>query len=490
MKFAELRLVEPILRAVATEGYTDATPIQEQTIPLVLEGRDVLGSAQTGTGKSAAFALPVLHRLSQSKAPHAPAQNNQAQANNHRGYGARGRNNSGGGRTTSNAPRKLARCLVLCPTRELAKQISESFATYGRNLPITGTVIFGGVNQNPQVRSLNAGVDVIVATPGRLQDLMAQGHVDLNGIQTLILDEADRMLDMGFIHDIRRIVERLPSPRQTLLFSATMPREIRQLAQSLLTNPVTVEITPEKPTVEAVEQFVYHVSKKNKPALLAHLLHTTSVSRALVFTRTKFGADRVVKQLRAGDVQAEAIHGNKTQNARERALKNFTVGKTHVLVATDIAARGLDVEGISHVINFDLTHEPETYIHRIGRTARAGASGMAISFCDHDERGHLTAIQRLIGKTIEIKTDAPTHLAAEAIPSDPPTPRQNGDGHIRPRYAGKRPSGGRPGGRPEGRSGGHTGGSHAKPRYGNPTTPAPQGRNQPRRGGKKFDKHR
>ncbi len=462
MQFVDLRLSEPILRAVATEGYTVATPIQVQTIPLVLQGRDVLGSAQTGTGKSAAFALPVLHRLSQSRATPATA----AAAGSATGSAAKH------GRQSA----KRARCLVLCPTRELAIQIGASFATYGKNLPITGTVIFGGVNQNPQVRSLKAGVDVIVATPGRLQDLMAQGHVDLRGVETLILDEADRMLDMGFIIDIRRIVEHLPAQRQTLLFSATMPREIRQLAQSLLTNPATVEITPEKPTLDAVEQSVYHVSKKNKPALLSHLLEVTSVSRALVFTRTKHGADRVVKQLRATGVHCEAIHGNKTQNARERALKNFTAGKTHVLVATDIAARGLDVDGISHVINYDLTHEPETYVHRIGRTARAGATGVAISFCDHEERGHLAAIQRLIGKAVAVRTDAPALTESEASIAAARQASSSGS-NGRSNYPGKRPA------NRQNSTGGRPYRSSAAPRYGNPSPPRNDGaRTGPRRG--------
>ncbi|MEX0652789.1 MAG: DEAD/DEAH box helicase [Phycisphaeraceae bacterium] len=404
MKFADLRLNEPILRAVATEGYSIATPIQAQTIPHVLDGRDVLGSAQTGTGKTAAFALPVLHRLTATPAP------------------------KGG--------KKRARCLVLCPTRELARQIADSFATYGKNLSITGTVIFGGVNQNPQVQALRRGVDVIVATPGRLQDLMGQGHVDLRGIETLVLDEADRMLDMGFINDIQRIVEHLPAKRQTLLFSATMPREIRRLADSLLANPATVEVTPEHATLDTIDQSVYFVTKKNKPALLAHLLEETSISRAIVFTRTKHGADRVVKHLRARSLQAEAIHGNKTQNARERALKNFTVGRTHVLVATDIASRGIDVDGISHVINYDLTHEPETYVHRIGRTARAGASGSAVSFCDHDETGNLVAIQRLIRQDIPVRTDCPAYTeTAQSMMIHSPLPSTGGN---RPR---RRPAG-------------------------------------------------
>lgn len=375
MKFADLRLAEPILRAVAAEGYSDATPIQALTIPHVIDGRDVLGCAQTGTGKTAAFALPVLHRLSEKRVN-------------------KGKNT-------------LPRCLVLSPTRELAQQIAESFKTYGTNLPISGTVIYGGVSQYHQVKDLQRGLDVIVATPGRLLDLINQGYVDLSFIETLVLDEADRMLDMGFIHDIRKIVSYVPERRQTLLFSATMPREIRSLAESLLNDPATVEIEPETKTVDKIEQSVYFVSRRNKPELLSHFLENTSVSRAIVFTRTKHGADRVTKHLRQRNVAAEAIHGNKTQNARQRALSNFTDGRTHVLVATDIAARGIDVDGISHVINYDLTHEPETYVHRIGRTARAGASGHAISFCDHDEHGNLVRIQKLIRQNITIGEEIP-----------------------------------------------------------------------------------
>lgn len=399
MKFPDLGLAEPILRAVEAEGYDTPTPIQAQTIPHVLEGRDVLGSAQTGTGKTAAFALPLLHRLSTIK-------------------------------STGNG--KQARVLVLCPTRELAGQIADSFKTYGKNLKIYGALVYGGVSQNPQVKALRSGVDVIVATPGRLQDLMEQGHVDLRGIEALVLDEADRMLDMGFITDIRRICEKLPPKRQTLLFSATMPREIRGLADSLLTDPATVTIAPKQPAVEAIEQSVYFVQTKNKPALLAHVLDTTSVNRVLVFTRTKHGADRVVKQLRTVKVKAEAIHGNKTQNARQRALESFKSGRVSVLVATDIASRGIDVDGVSHVINYDVTHEPETYVHRIGRTARAGASGAAISFCAQDEVSNLAAIQRLIRQEIPIRTDCP-ELALTAAPAMSSGKRSGGGGGGYPR---------------------------------------------------------
>jgi ATP-dependent RNA helicase RhlE len=384
MHFQDLRLSEPILRAVSAEGYHTPTPIQLKAVPHVLEGRDLLGCAQTGTGKTAAFALPILHRLSASPIPA--------------------------------GTRRVIRALVLSPTRELASQIADSFRTYGRHCPLRHAVIFGGVGQNPQTKALRGGLDILVATPGRLLDLMNQGHVDLRGVEYLVLDEADRMLDMGFIHDIRRIVAKVPARRQTLMFSATMPQDIRQLAEALLTRPVHVEVTPVASTVEKVEQSVYFVVKRHKPALLRHLLETTSVTRCLVFTRTKHGADRVVKQLAHAGVRAEAIHGNKSQNNRQRALGNFRSGKTPVLVATDIAARGIDVDGVSHVINYDVPNEPETYVHRIGRTGRAGASGIAVSFCDHEERGYLHDIQRLIRKPLKVNEDHPIYPALEALP--------------------------------------------------------------------------
>jgi len=377
MKFSDLRLSEPILRAVASEGYEQTTPIQAAAIPPVLEGRDVLGAAQTGTGKTAAFALPLLHRLTET--------------------------------ATAPSGRPRPRCLVLAPTRELASQIAESFAVYGRHLALRHAIIYGGVNQNPQVKSLRRGAEIIVATPGRLQDLMEQGHVDLGGVCALVLDEADRMLDMGFIQDIRKIAKKLPADRQTLLFSATMPPAIRKLAATLQRDPVMVELAPDRSAAEAIDQSVYFVPTRHKPALLVHLLEAEGVDRALVFTRTKHGADRVVKQLGQWSLPAEAIHGNKTQRARERALKNFSVGRTQVLVATDIAARGIDVKDITHVINYDLTHEPETYVHRIGRTARAGAGGSAVSFCDHEEGAHLVAIERLLQRQIRVREDGPDY---------------------------------------------------------------------------------
>jgi ATP-dependent RNA helicase RhlE len=363
MQFEDLKLIEPLLRAVRAEGYTIPTPIQQQAIPHVLTGQDLLGCAQTGTGKTAAFALPILQHLTQN-----PRRGND----------------------------RHIRVLVLAPTRELATQIGESFRTYGKHTPIKHVTIFGGVGQQPQVDALRRGSEVLVATPGRLLDLMGQGYIKLDKIEVLVLDEADRMLDMGFIHDVRRIINTLPRQRQTLLFSATMPAEIQDLADRILHNPVRVAVTPVASTVETIHQSVFFVEKKDKPTLLQQILSDSSITRVLVFTRTKHGANKVVQQLERARIHAEAIHGNKSQTARERALANFKNGKTRVLVATDIAARGLDVDDITHVINYDLPNEPETYVHRIGRTARAGASGFAYSFCDFEERAYLKDIERLI----------------------------------------------------------------------------------------------
>jgi ATP-dependent RNA helicase RhlE len=406
MKFSDLRLSEPLVRAVTAEGYSTATPIQAQAIPHVLNGKDVLGCAQTGTGKTAAFALPILHRLS-----------------SHPGQAGARRN---------------VRCLVLSPTRELATQINDSFRAYGRNLSLRSAVIFGGVGQNPQVQALRQGVDVLVATPGRLVDLMNQGFVDLRSVEVFVLDEADRMLDMGFIQDVRRIVSKVPAQRQTLMFSATMPPEIRKLADTILRTPVTVAVTPVSSPVEKIEQSLYYVEKRNKPVLLAHLVNELPMARALVFTRTKHGADRVVRQLHTRGIRAEAIHGNKSQNARERALANFKANKIPVLVATDIAARGIDIDDITHVVNYDLTHEPETYVHRIGRTGRAGASGAAVSFCDTEERENLTAIQKLIRRTIPVMTNHPQYPAKQS-PEDKLAerrePRQPRGGQGKSRHA-------------------------------------------------------
>jgi ATP-dependent RNA helicase RhlE len=368
VQFSDFQLSAPILQAIRSQGYTTPTPIQALAIPHVLAGRDVLGCAQTGTGKTAAFAMPILHRLTQT--------------------GSAG--DAG----------KRPRCLVLCPTRELAAQIAESFSTYGKSLHVRLATVYGGVSQHWQVQALRRGLDILVATPGRLMDLMEQRHIDLTAIETLVLDEADRMLDMGFIQPIRRIVAKLPHKRQTLLFSATMAPEIRRLADSLLRNPAVVDVAPVKATTQQIEESVYRVEKHDKPELLAHLVKNLPMYRTLVFVRTKHGADRVVRHLHTRGIKSEAIHGNKSQNARQRALANFTANKIPVLIATDIASRGIDVDGITHVVNYDLTHEPETYVHRIGRTGRAGATGMAVSFCDRDELSNLHAIERLIRRSI------------------------------------------------------------------------------------------
>ena len=414
MKFEDLRLAPPLLQAVAALGYTEPTPIQVKAIPHALEGRDVLGCAQTGTGKTAAFALPILHRLMEKPAA------------------------EGSGK------RKI-RVLVLSPTRELAAQIDESFRDYGKYAGQKYAVIFGGVNQNPQTDALRSGVDIVVATPGRLLDLMEQRFVDLSAVEILVLDEADRMLDMGFINDIRRIVAKTPRQRQTLFFSATMPGEIRRLADTILTKPVTVEATPPATAAANVTQAVYYVGTRDKPVLLAHLLTHTPYSRVLVFVRTKHGTDRVVKQLRRWGIKADAIHGDKTQGARTRALENFKSLKTQILIATDIAARGLDVDDISHVINYDIPHEPETYVHRIGRTGRAGASGEAISFCAAEEHGSLWDIERLTKKKVAVlKADSPEYLERLRHPDLGAKPLPYDDeGDARPRHEPHRSRGAR-----------------------------------------------
>ncbi len=398
MKFAELGLIEPIVRAVAAEGYTTPTPIQSKAIPEVLAGRDLLGCARTGTGKTGAFAMPILHRLASARSE-------------------RPENGRRNGRRNDHQSSRLPRALILAPTRELASQILESFRTYGRHLSLRHAAIFGGVSQFHQVRALRAGVDVLAATPGRLMDLMGQGLVDLSKVEVFVLDEADRMLDMGFINDIRKIMERVPTQRQSLLFSATMPAEIRRLADSMLNEPVFVQVDPADSTATAITQSVYHVSRNNKPVLLERLLRAGEMDRTLVFTRTKHGADKVVRVLQRCGIGAVAIHGNKSQNARTHALNGFKNGRSSVLVATDIASRGIDVDEITHVVNFDIPNLPESYVHRIGRTARAGASGIAVSFCDHEEVGDLKAIERLIKQPIDVKDDhsdlthaAPTHI--------------------------------------------------------------------------------
>jgi ATP-dependent RNA helicase RhlE len=383
MLFKELNLIEPILKALQTEGYTTPTPIQEQSIPIVLQKRDLLGCAQTGTGKTAAFAIPMLQLLAEDLIV---------------------------GKKT-----KAPKALILTPTRELAIQIMESFAAYGRHIPLKRSVIFGGVNQHSQVMALNQGSDIIVATPGRLLDLMNQGYVDLRSIQIFVLDEADRMLDMGFVNDVKKVIAKLPVQRQTLFFSATMPNEIQSLANSILTNPAQVEVTPVSSTANTIDQSIFFAEKKDKNNLLVHLLKDKEIRSALVFTRTKHGADKVVKVLATANVKAAAIHGNKSQNARQAALQSFKNKTIRVLVATDIAARGIDVDDLTHVINFELPEVPETYVHRIGRTGRAGNSGIAFSFCDTEEKLLLRDIQKLIGKQIPVRVDHPYPIANAVV---------------------------------------------------------------------------
>lgn len=376
MTFKDLEIIEPILKALSAEGYTHPTPIQEQSIPILLNRNDLLGCAQTGTGKTAAFAVPILQHLYLDH------------------------------KSTSKNQRKI-RALIITPTRELAIQISDSFTAYGKFTGIKNTVIFGGVKQGGQTDTLRRGVDVLVATPGRLLDLMNQGYISLKDVEYFVLDEADHMLDMGFIHDIKKIIAKLPTKRQSLFFSATMPADIVDLSRKILGNPQRVTVKPEQATAEKVEQAVYFVSKKSKPKLLVHLLEMEEVFSTLVFSRTKHGADKIVRFLEKADISAAAIHGNKSQGARQRALGNFKSGETSVLVATDIAARGIDIEELSHVINYDLPNIPETYVHRIGRTGRASASGIALSFCDAEERAFLRDIQKLIDQKIPVVTEHP-----------------------------------------------------------------------------------
>ncbi len=371
MNFSELDLIAPLLNAVSGAGYDRPTPIQEATIPLVLAGKDVLGCAQTGTGKTAAFALPILQKLAEH-------------TERRRGT------------------KRPIRALVVTPTRELAIQISENFEIYGAGLPLKTCVIFGGVKQTRQVEQLGAGVDILIATPGRLNDLIGQGYVKLEQLDIFVLDEADRMLDMGFIQDIRRILRSIPQNRQTLFFSATMPPDVRKLAMTILHEPVAVTVDPANSTVESIAQSLYYVDKANKGKLLAHLIKEPEVHSALVFTRTKHGADKVVRELEKSGIKAMAIHGNKSQHARQEALHRFMNGDIGVLVATDIAARGLDIAELSHVFNYDIPEDTETYVHRIGRTGRAGLSGIAISFCCYDELERLFAVEKLIGRSIPV----------------------------------------------------------------------------------------
>jgi ATP-dependent RNA helicase RhlE len=400
-RFEDFQLIEPILRAVREEGYDRPTPVQQQAISHVLAGRDLLGCAQTGTGKTAAFALPILQRLQGATAP---------------------------------TPRHV-RVLVLSPTRELTSQIGGSFARYGRYTGLRHATVFGGVSPGPQVHALRAGVDILVATPGRLLDLMNQRIARLDRLEILVLDEADRMLDMGFIHDVRRIISALPRKRQTLFFSATLPRDIHSLARDILNNPVRVEVTPTATTVQKITQVLYRVEQADKFALLTRLLKGPAFQRTLAFTRTKRGANRLAEALHKGGVKADAIHGNKAQGAREKALENFKLGVSRVLVATDIASRGIDVDGITHVVNFDLPDVPENYVHRIGRTARAGAEGVALTFCGSHEREELAAVEKLIRKRIPMQALP----GAPVRPSDQPRPGPNLALAPHGKYRGRKP---------------------------------------------------
>ncbi len=377
MPFKSLKIVEPIVKSLLEEGYTVPTPIQIQAIPIVLQGNDLLGCAQTGTGKTAAFAVPILQILSANKII---------------------------------AGKRKIKSLIVTPTRELAIQINESFKAYGRYTELKTAVIFGGVKQSAQVKSLQGGIDILIATPGRLLDLINQKFISLKDVEIFVLDEADRMLDMGFIHDVKKLLALLPSKKQTLFFSATMPPEIVKLSNSILNKPLKVEVTPSATTADTVNQYVYFVDKGNKNALLLYLLEDERIKTALVFTRTKHGADKVVKILQKNNIKAEAIHGNKAQNARQRALANFKAHTTRVLVATDIAARGIDIDDMEFVINFEISNLAETYVHRIGRTGRAGANGTAFSFCDAEEKAYLKDIEKLISKKIPVVNNHPFPL--------------------------------------------------------------------------------
>jgi ATP-dependent RNA helicase RhlE len=396
MTFQSLQIIAPILKSLEEQGYTQPTPIQLKAIPIVLDGKDLLGCAQTGTGKTAAFAIPIIQLL---------------------------------GKIPASESKKKIRSLIVTPTRELAIQISDSFKTYGRYTALNNAVVFGGVGQTPQTDALKRGIDILIATPGRLLDLMSQGYISLKDIEIFVLDEADRMLDMGFIHDVRKLLLSLPSKRQTLFFSATMPPEIQNLANSILKNPIKVEVTPVSSTADTIQQHIYFVDKGNKNALLVDLLKDAKINRALVFTRTKHGADKVVKVLVKNNIKAEAIHGNKSQNARQKALTNFKEQKTRILVATDIAARGIDVDDLQYVINFELPNISETYVHRIGRTGRAGNKGTAFSFCDAEEKAYLRDIEKLISKKIPVVEAHPFPLMDHSPVKKPVQqnhPRKNG----------------------------------------------------------------
>ena len=409
MSFESLNLIEPIKLALSAEGYTTPTPIQQQSIPIVLAGKDLLGVAQTGTGKTAAFSIPIIQKLYQN-------------------------------RDLNRKGRRKIKALIVTPTRELAIQIGESIAAYGANTDLRHTVIFGGVKQGRQTDELHNGVDILVATPGRLLDLITQGFITLNAIEIFVLDEADRMLDMGFVHDVKRLITLLPKQRQSLFFSATMPDEIVKLASTILHNPSSVSVTPVSSTADTINQFLYYVDKKDKNALLLDILNDKKIETALVFTRTKHGADKVVKVLLAKGIKAEAIHGNKAQNARQRALTNFKSKETRVLVATDIAARGIDVDDLAYVINFEIPNIPETYVHRIGRTGRAGANGTALSFCEDEELTYLKDIQRLIGKKIPVIDEHPYAIQPDYSVGPPVVQKPQGRGGARPNNSSQKPN--------------------------------------------------
>lgn len=454
MNFRDLKLIAPILQALEKEEYTTPTPIQEKAIPAVLAGNDLFGCAQTGTGKTAAFALPIIQLLSrQPVQPHTL---------------------------------RRIRSLILTPTRELAIQIEENIRAYSRFLDLRCISIVGGVSQSAQERALQNGVDIVVATPGRLIDLIHQQHVDLQYVQILVLDEADRMLDMGFINDVKKIIARMPAKRQTLFFSATMPPEIAQLVQTLLVNPVKVEITPVSSTAERIEQTLYFVDKENKIRLLTHLLQDPSIVSALVFTRTKHGADRVARGLNKANIAAQAIHGDKSQNARQNALNNFKNGATRVLVATDIAARGIDIDELSHVFNFNLPNIPETYVHRIGRTGRAGLSGVAVSFCEYEEIPYWKDIEKLTGRTITQIDDHPFPMTQTApVEAAPASGKQGGGSNGRQAAKQTGGQGGKQTGSQGGKQTGRRDGKQTGSQHGN--QPARSGGGQPpKTGGNRF----
>jgi ATP-dependent RNA helicase RhlE len=412
MSFEELNLIEPILKALKTEGYTNPTPIQEQSIPIILERKDLLGCAQTGTGKTAAFAIPILQILE-------------------------------GGKIYDKGPRAI-KCLILTPTRELAIQIGDSFTAYGRHTGMKHAVIFGGVSQGSQVAALKSGVDILIATPGRLLDLINQKFVQLHYLKIFVLDEADRMLDMGFIHDVKKLITKIPQKRQTLFFSATMPDEIQKLANTILVNPEKVEVTPVSSTADTIDQSLFFVEKNDKKKLLIHILNDKNIKSALIFSRTKHGADKITKDLVKAGIKTEAIHGNKSQNARQKALSNFKSGQIKALIATDIAARGIDIDELSHVINYELPNVPETYVHRIGRTGRAGSSGIAYSFCDEEEMEYLKDIQKLIGKEIPVIDDQPYHMRGAAYIMSQSTKKKGGSAKKGKPSSGAAPMSGSP----------------------------------------------